>query len=206
MIKNSSGTIVYQTDRDTVNLKSWMPPNGVIILGDTYTVYVRYEGSYGTLSEWSIARTFIGSGIPFGKYMAINHANNPYITIYGRDIDTFTKLPNPTSLPIGPTSSDDRTDIVFSSDGVYLVVIASLPRISIYKRTGDSFNLLSGPDVIPSSFVYKASFTNDNVYLAVSHNSSPYINIYKRSDDVFTKLANPSILPTGAGNAVSFYG
>ena len=38
---------------------------------------------------------------PDGNYMSVAHTNSPYITIYKRDGDTFTKLANPDVLPTG---------------------------------------------------------------------------------------------------------
>ena len=47
----------------------------------------------------------------------MTHASSPYITIYKQNGDTFTKLPNPPTLPTG-----DGYGVAFDSTGTYLAV------------------------------------------------------------------------------------
>ena len=61
-------------------------------------------------------------------YLAVAHASSPYITIYKRSGDTFTKLSNPSSRPTG-----NGEGCAFSPDGMYLAVAhATSPYITIY--------------------------------------------------------------------------
>jgi len=63
---------------------------------------------------------------------------------------------------------------------------------------------LSDPATLPTGFGYGVSFSPDNTYLAVAHNTSPYVTIYKRSGDTFTKLSDPATLPAGASQTCAF--
>ena len=59
---------------------------------------------------------------PDGLFLAIAGNVNPFITIYKRDGSTFTKLPNPATLP-----ASNSYDCAFSPDGLYLAVSHSKP-------------------------------------------------------------------------------
>ena len=108
-------------------------------------------------------------------YLSVAHLSSPYITIYKRSGDTFTKLSDPSSLPAG-----DGSGCAFSPDGAYLAVShANSPYITIYKRSGDTFTKLSDPSSLPTGVGYGCAFSPDGTYLAVAHSVSPYITIYK---------------------------
>jgi WD40 repeat protein len=138
---------------------------------------------------------------PDGNYLAVAHDGTPFISIYKRSGDAFTKLANPDVLP--PTSTPNG--VTFSPDNTYLTVAHTVsPFITIYKRSGDVFTKLPNPSILPTGTGYGVSFSQDNVYMAVAHNTSPFLSIYKRSGDTFTKLANPTTIPTGLSPGVSF--
>jgi hypothetical protein len=133
--------------------------------------------------------------------MAVGHQISPFITIYKRSGDVFTKLPNPATLPV-----DLSYGVVFSADGVYMAVSHySAPFITIYKRAGDVFTKLPDPASLPAGLGYSVAFSSDGVYMSVGHDVSPFITTYKRSGDVFTKAIDPAILPAGIGYGVAFY-
>ena len=135
-----------------------------------------------------------------GHYLAASHDVSPFISIYKRAGDTFTKLANPAALPAG-----DGESARFSPDGGYLVVgHAVSPFISIYKRAGDTFTKLANPAALPTNPVLNTAFSPDGAYMCVSHAVSPFISIYKRAGDTFTKLANPAALPAAASRGCSF--
>ena len=128
-------------------------------------------------------------------YLAVAHLASPYITIYKRSGDTFTKLADPGTLPTG-----NGRGCAFSSDDTYLAIAHDTsPYVTIYKRSGDTFTKLADPASLPTDTGRNCYFSSDDTYLAVAHSTSPYITIYKRSGDTFTKLADPAALP--AGNA-----
>ena len=151
----------------------------------------------------SVLPASTGNGTAFspdGNYMSVAHATTPFITIYKRDGDIFTKLDNPDVLP-----ASTGNGIAFSPDVNYLSVAHNIsPFITIYKRDGDVFTKLDNPDVLPPSTGRGTAFSPDGNYLSVAHATSPFITIYKRSGDVFTKLANPDVLPADTGNGTAF--
>lgn len=136
-----------------------------------------------------------------GVYLATASMNNsPYINIFKRSGDTFTKLANPATLPTGHSYG-----AAFDPTGTYLAVGHSAsPYLTIYKRSGDTFTKLANPATLPTGSGSVLEFDVTGNYLAVSHSVSPYLTVYSRSGDTFTKLADPATLPTGGdGRALS---
>jgi WD40 repeat protein len=114
--------------------------------------------------------------------------------------NTYDKLLNPTmpgSLPYG---------IDYSPDGKFLAAaINATPYVSIYKRNGETFTLLSNPGTLPTGTARDVAFSPDNNYLAVGHGTTPFVTIYKRDGDTFTKIATPfNTLPGGTTLSVAF--
>ena len=63
--------------------------------------------------------------------MAVTHATTPFITIYKRAGDVFTKLANLTTLPTGT-----GIGVAFSSDDTYMAVAHdTTPFVTMYSRT-----------------------------------------------------------------------
>ncbi|OGE83591.1 MAG: hypothetical protein A3B23_03050 [Candidatus Colwellbacteria bacterium RIFCSPLOWO2_01_FULL_48_10] len=144
--------------------------------------------------------TFTTPANTFPSGMAVTSDSPPFITIYKRSGDTFTKLADPATLPTYAAYGVD-----FSTNDDYLAVAHSNePYITIYKRSGDTFTKLADPAVLPGSDGYGVAFSSNATYLAVGHYSSPYITIYKRSGDTFTKLANPATPLSSRVRAVAF--
>ena len=107
--------------------------------------------------------------------MSVAHVSSPYITIYKRSADTFTKLTDPAELP--PSTG---RGVAFSSDDTYMSVAHSTsPYITIYKRSADTFTKLTNPATLPASTGLGVAFSSDDTYMSVADVSSPYITIYK---------------------------
>jgi photosystem II stability/assembly factor-like uncharacterized protein len=134
-------------------------------------------------------------------YMAVSHANSPFLTIYKRDGDTFTKLPNPSIFP-----PDTGRGVSFTSDGIYLAVTSTgTPSLLIYKRDGDTFTKLPNPSVLPTFLAGTPRFSPDDNFLSViSIVNSPFLVIYKKDGDNFNKIADPSVMPTSNAQAIAF--
>ena len=114
--------------------------------------------------------------------------------------DPPIKLTDPAILPTG-----EGYGTAFSHDSTYLAVAHyEFPRITIYKRDGDTFTKLANPAILPTGSGNSTAFSHDSMYLAVAHLNSPRITIYKRDGDTFTKLANPATLPTSHGLGTAF--
>jgi WD40 repeat protein len=93
-----------------------------------------------------------------------------------------------------------------SQDGEFSIIgVNSVnPRLRVYIRSNNIYNLQSNPSIIPTSDVKYVSFSQDGNYLALAVRSSPFVFIYVRSGNSFVKLANPATLPTGEGNNIVF--
>ena len=162
--------------------------------------YGKIEDGLQALPGPDVLPMGVGYGCAFspdGMYLAVSSYYSPFIIIYKRNGDTFTKLPNPAVLPTG---SAERC--TFSPDGSYLVVAHD--SLTIYKRVGDTFSKLPNPVGLTTGAMRGCSFSPDGNYLAVAHTSSPYLTIYKRDGDIFTKLPNPANLPKGDGRSCTF--
>lgn len=123
-------------------------------------------------------------------YLAVGHSTSPYLTIYKRTGDTFTKLSDPATLPVGAVY-----DVRFDPTDTYLACHVSTvsTKLVIYKRSGDTFTKLANPSSFPPGNVGGLGWYHDSSYLAVASSSTPYITMYKRSGDVFTEL--PDLTP-----------
>lgn len=115
--------------------------------------------------------------------------------------DTFTKTPNPATLPTGVAN-----DLAWSADTNYVSIAHNTsPFISIYKRTADTLTKLPNPSVLPTGNSSDSEFSSSGDYLAVGHvGGSSFLSIYKRSGDTFTFLANPSPQPTDSVYGVTW--
>jgi WD40 repeat protein len=175
------------------------------------TIYKRSGDTFTKLPDLdeydqneNFALPFYPYGVAFspdGTYLAVA-GDYPYIFIYKRSGDTFTKLADPEILP-----SFFGWGTAFSPDGTYLAVVhMDAPFITIYKRDGDTFTKLANPATLPTGDANGTAFSNDGTYLAVAHSTTPFITIYKREGDTFTKIPDPTTLPAGAGAAVAFRG
>lgn len=147
--------------------------------GDTYT-RITTNGTSG-IGPASFA------GTPDGIYVAIAQNSTPWINIYKKSGDTYTKLANPTTLPGALVQG-----VSFSPDGTYLAVAqngSGSITLRIYKRSGDTFNQLVSFTGV-GGFGNTVSFSPDGMYLFFASDLSPYLYMYKRSGDTFTKLPN----------------
>jgi galactokinase/mevalonate kinase-like predicted kinase len=127
--------------------------------------------------------------------MAVAHATSPFITIYKRSGDTFTKLSNPSDLPAGTGRG-----VAFSSDDTYMAVAhGTSPFITIYKRLGDTFTKLADPADLPAGTGYGVAFSSVGInYLSVACNESPFITIYPRIDSAPLMIKIPDLAATVA--------
>jgi len=187
----------------------WLPADGrVVVEADYHELFTALGESLDNYTSNptitpSTLPTGTGYGVAFspdGNYLSVAYAVAPFITIYRRDGDTFTKLTNPSTLPTGVGFG-----VAFSPDGNYLSVAHdTTPYITIYRRDGDTFTKLTNPSTLPTSRGYGVAFSPGGNYLSVAHDTAPYITIYRRDGDTFTKLTNPSTLPTNTGYGVAF--
>jgi hypothetical protein len=149
-----------------------------------------------TIVEGSISRKYLAIGSTTGT---------PYLTIYklldvgsgpGDQLSALTLDDEPASAVYGCS---------FSAEGNYLAVAMSgTPYVRIYRRDGDVFTLLYGPETLPTGAGRACSYSRNGGYLAVAHDVSPYVTIYQVIGETFIKVADPATLPAGPGKACSF--
>ncbi|MZQ99479.1 MAG: hypothetical protein GT601_17570 [Acidaminobacter sp.] len=135
---------------------------------------------------------------PDGVYLALGSASTPYLIVFKREGDTFTKLDNPATLPGGAVYA-----LKFNSDGTRLFVGCGSSQIKVYSRSGDVFTAIDILDALPGGNVYAIDLTPDDQYLAVG-GVTYYLSLYKKTGDTYTKISNPSNPPTTTVNALSF--
>lgn len=111
---------------------------------------------------------------PDGVYLVMINNERPFLEIYKRSGDSFTKLNNLSHMP---SYSNNPYNADFSPDGVYLAIAnEGSPRLIIYKRSGDSFTKLPNPTVPPLR-VNGLAFSLDGNYLVAATQESPYISM-----------------------------
>lgn len=183
-----------------------------------YIAIYKYEDDVFTkLSNPSYLLQGNGNGCAFspdGIHLAVcgNRPayNQPSVIVYKRNGDSFAKVFDNANNPYATNTA--FRGCCFSPSGTYLAVayqhdsLTGTKRITIYKRSGDSFTRLSDPTDIPANYtVQDCDFSYDDTYLAMTlGNTSPYIVICKRSGDSFTSLPAPDVLPTGQTMACAF--
>jgi WD40 repeat protein len=149
--------------------------------------------------------TTVGVGLtPDGSYLAVSNNASPFLYIYKRNGDSWTKLPNPSVLPQGQCQV-----VSFSSDGLYMFThsSSSTPHVNIYKRSGDTFTKLNQPNIQLNDVaqtMYDMGISSDGVYLATTSGYAPtYGYVYKRTGDTFTQLTINGGMPTVTTQSVA---
>jgi len=138
---------------------------------------------------------------PDGRYLVITHNTSPFITIYERTDNIFSKLDNPANLPTGTGNG-----VSWSSDGRFLSVAHSTtPFVTTYKVTDGSFSKLDDPANLPTGTGNGVSWSSDGRFLSVAHSTTPFVTTYKREGLTLVKLADPTDLPNGIGFGVNFH-
>jgi 6-phosphogluconolactonase (cycloisomerase 2 family) len=198
--KTSDNSLVYSSLNDTVNLLSIVVPAGNLEVDTEYKFRARHIGTIYGAGPFAEVTAKTEEVFDITPLLAVAHFTSPFVTIYNQEIDTFTKLDNPATLPASIGIS-----VSFSSDDTYMAVAHdNSPFVTIYKRNIDTFTKLANPSALPTGTGSGVAFSSDDTYLAISHVNSPFVTIYKRDGDTFTKLTNPATLPAGNAQSVSF--
>ena len=187
-LKNSLGVVIWSSVADVVNKTSITLPSGVLAVSSQYTMEVRYNGNVLQPSQWSPVVSFTTAAtFAYEKYMAVSSGATPFVTMYGQDVDTLTKLATPTATP------SSTYGVKFSPNGRHFAVsFASAPYLRLFQRSGDTFSAIANPAALPgtpSGRSSEISFSSTGAYFGLVSQSAPYLNIYKVEGDIFTKLA-----------------
>lgn len=146
-----------------------------------------------------------GRGISFssnGQYLAV--ATTAYPVVYKISGDTYIRIAEITNLN-GPSCC-----VSFSPDSNYLAIGTNgAPAMYIYKRSGDTFTLLSNVlQNAPTSTqldAYSVAWSSDSQYLVfTSTGYSPFFFLYKRLGDSFTQLTLQGAWPAQSIFSVAF--
>lgn len=201
-LKNAQGNVVWSSMNDPVNLDKITLPSGILTVSALWTIEVQHTGYSLPDTAWSpVCQFTTAAAFEFGKYMAVATDAAPFVALYGQDIDTFTKLANPATLPASIVY-----DVSFSSDGRYLATVHNNPPyLTAYKRTGDTLAKLANPAYQPPANPPGVAVSPDGRYIAVAATSS--LVIYKRTDETLEFLPSAieySQRPIGGVYGVDF--
>lgn len=203
-LKNAQGNIAWSSMNDPVNLDKITLPSGVLTVSALWTLEVQHVGYALPDTAWSpVCQFTTAAAFEFGKYMAVATDATPFLSLYGQDIDTFTKLANPATLPASTVY-----DVSCSADGRYMATVHNNPPfLTAYKRTGDSLAKLANPATLPPANPPGVAVSPDGVHIAVGATSS--LMIYKRTEETLEFLSSAieySQRPIGGVYGVAFNG
>lgn len=138
---------------------------------------------------------------PEGDHLAAVTSVSPYIAIFKRSDDTFTRLPDVSSIPGLPSGRWNLID--YSADGQYLGYVATTdPKIVIYKRSDDTYTKVTDPVNLSTNAPWAIAFTNPppvvKTDLLLCNDNSGHMGkdlLYPYSVDYDTDTFTPSIPP-----------
>jgi len=195
---NAYGALVHSSGRTTIDLTTYTLPYNSIQNNETYRIRVRFENSNKLFSPWS-STDFKAINDSYDVYLAMASTTNPYLHLYGKDVDVLDYCDN-SDLDI----QSRVTSVSWTNDGRYLAIgLVDKPYVMIFRRDRTDLTKLDNPDILPTSSVTDIEFSSSK-YLVMSLTASPYICIYKRSGDNYTKLSDPITLPASTPWSLAF--
>lgn len=124
---------------------------------------------------------------PDSAHMAVARFDSPYIHILMRSGASWIHI-----LQAGGGDYPGRC-VAFSPDGVYFAAGRDTISTQLWKRSGNTYTMISGPAGTSANGAYAIpaglAFSPDGMYLACAPTSGQRMSIFKRSGDVFTALA-----------------
>ena len=78
------------------------------------------------------------ASIPGDQYLAVGMGVSPWIAIYKKNGDTFTRLPTPATTPTGITYG-----VAWNGNTHLACSHSNYPYVTVYKRSGDTFTKLA---------------------------------------------------------------
>jgi WD40 repeat protein len=133
------------------------------------------------------------------KYLTVGHNSSPYITTYSQSGSTFTKLSNPSTLPVDNVYAVHWN---YNATSLAVATFASSPYVIVYNVAADVFTKIAEFTELSGSLAL--AWSPDGSKLVLGDIASPYIRIYNRSGDTFTQTSDPGTLPTGAAQGISW--
>ena len=137
---------------------------------------------------------------PNGQYVVIAGNASPSLVIYKLVGTNLIQLPDPGTVPVGPTNS-----VAWSPNNEFLAVgVDGAPTIVIYQRAEDVFTKLADPATLPANEVEGLAFSPNGEFLVAVAQTSPFVFIYQIAGTTFTKIADPASLPANQGRWVAW--
>lgn len=164
-----------------------------------------YIASFGMTKDHRMQLSIVEAPVrrANGSTVAVGHENGPFVTIYLRDGDTFTKLDDVGEVPAGTVRS-----VCFSPDGQFMAVAHDFaPYVSLYMRGDDGVTfvkLLGAGNNPPKSAGRGVAYSPDGIFLCVVESNRPYVTFYKQRGERLLKMGSPSQLIPGVPYGVAF--
>jgi sugar lactone lactonase YvrE len=186
---------------------AWRPDSRYVLIGYGVAPFfkvLKLNGNGTTTTMSRIASTEAVEGqvngaawSPDGTYLALAHSGTTLVNgtsrlaIYKQSGDTLTRLT--ISNPI--TTSVSALGTTWSQCGRYLFVsLAGSPNFIIYKRTGDSFELLSTPTTPYGTVVNAVAVHPNNNIISVAHDSNTFVTHYQNYGSYLFSKANTDVI------------
>lgn len=125
--------------------------------------------------------------------LVVTGSATPWMAVYKNVDNVFTQL----VIDTNPSKVCNVSAI--TKDGVYIAVGeagTSLSACKIYKRNGDSINLLTSLLGTYSTNIEELTFSGDDTILYMTFDVSPFFKMFKRAGDTFTDITSIDIAPT----------
>ena len=136
------------------------------------------------------------SVLPGNQYLAVGSSVSPFIAIYKRNGDTYTKLTTPASVP-----AYSVTGVAWNGSTHLILAHGGYPYVTVYKRTGDTFTKLSDFTTNEGyADTGKVRVDDTGGYMAFNYSLTPYVKTCTISGDTFAMCAAPAV-PPATGNA-----
>ena len=131
------------------------------------------------------------------QYLAVGSSVSPYLIIYKRNVNTYTKIPDPASMP--PTGV---TGVSWNGSTHLACAHSGYPYVTVYKRTGDTFTKLT--DFTTNEGYATTGHVRFNQHpeygsstlMAFNYSLPPYFKLFSVYGDTFSMHANPALTPT----------
>lgn len=137
---------------------------------------------------------------------------SPYLRAYTMTDTAFaTHIASPDVSP-GSSVRDVKSDHPDSTWRQLYAATNSTPYVRAYQWFGGGFigEVYANPATRPAGSAYDLAVssptTDDDIFLAVAHNTSPRVTVYRMdvSSGFQAKASNPTTVPTGNGRGVDF--
>lgn len=173
---NAQGTHIAITSLNSPFVRIWK----INQANDTVSVITPFTFTTGAVNDlaWS------GDG----NSLALAHNNTPFISVYDRSGDTFTRLNNPATLP---TSNLSRIDFNPAGTQIVCATAVSNSNLIIYSKSGTTLTKEADPATNPTGgaagTINSLKYNHNGTRLAVGISISPRFSIYDISGTTYTR-------------------